>query len=76
MASFDFFITYRPGAKNPKADVFSRRSDMSFQREASLKQLIQYLFHPKHIVFSATFEAVPNSDIYSKIHGLSELDSK
>lgn len=76
MASFDFFITYRPGAKNPKADVFSRRSDMSFQREASLKQLIQYLFHHKHIVFSATFEAVPNSDIYSKIHGLSELDSK
>ncbi|KAG1047972.1 hypothetical protein G6F43_009608 [Rhizopus delemar] len=76
MGSFGFFIIHRPGSRNPKADALYYRSDMAFQRKANLKQLVQYLFHPKHIVFSATFEAVPNSDVCSKIHELCELESK
>ncbi|KAG0810082.1 hypothetical protein G6F16_008516 [Rhizopus arrhizus] len=76
MASFDFFITYRPGTKNPKADALSRRSDMAFQRDVNLKQPIQHLFQPEQVVLSATFEVAPDSDICSKIYELSKLNSK
>ncbi|EIE91434.1 hypothetical protein G6F46_012399 [Rhizopus delemar] len=76
MSSFDFFITYRPGTKNPKADALSRRSDMAFQGEVNLKQPNQRLFHPEQVVLSATFEVAPDSDICSKIHELSKLESK
>ncbi|KAG1536699.1 hypothetical protein G6F49_012934 [Rhizopus delemar] len=61
MSSFDFFITYRPGTKNPKADALSRRSDMAFQGEVNLKQPNQRLFHPEQVVLSATFEVAPDT---------------
>lgn len=78
LSCFDFLITYRPASKNPKADAFSRRSDMSFEEGDKSKQLIEKFLRDDQVILSpaVVFDISSDPTIPSRIALTTPSDDK